>query len=90
MKRIRRSLSPGFKAKVAFESLKEDRTIAELALEFKVHPNQISQWKKHPQEHLPDLFTSGDGKDENEAIISRLYEEIGRLKVDLDFLKKRV
>ena len=90
MKRIRRSLSPAFKAKVAFESLKEDRTIAELASEFKVHPNQISQWKKHLQEHIPDLFTSSYGRDENEAIISRLYEEIGRLKVDLDYLKKRV
>ena len=90
MKRIRRSLSPAFKAKVAFESLKEDRTIAELASEFKVHPNQISQWKKHLQEHISDLFTSGYGRDENEAIISRLYEEIGRLKVDLDYLKKRV
>ena len=90
MKRIRRSLSPAFKAKVAFESLKEDRTIAELASEFKVHPNQISQWKKHLQEHIPDLFTSGYGKDENDAVIARLYEEIGRLKVDLDFLKKRV
>lgn len=90
MKRVRRSLSPAFKAKVAFESLKEDRTIAELASAYKVHPNQITTWKKHLQEHLPDLFASGYGKDENEEIISRLYEEIGRLKVDLDFLKKRV
>jgi transposase len=90
MKRIRRTLSPAFKSKVAFESLKEDRTVAELASEFKVHPNQITKWKKHLQEHLPDLFASGYGDDEREAIIARLYEEIGRLKVDLDFLKKRV
>jgi transposase-like protein len=83
-------LSPAFKSKVAFESLKEDRTIAELASEYKVHPNQISMWKKHLQEHMPDLFASDYGKDESEAIIARLYEEIGRLKVDLDFLKKRV
>jgi len=90
MKRIRRTLSAAFKAKVAFESLKEDRTIAELASEFKIHPNQISTWKKHLQEHLVDLFARDYGKDDSEALIARLYEEIGRLKVDLDFLKKRV
>ena len=75
---------------MALASLKEDRTIAELASEFKVHPNQITQWKKHLQEHMGDLFGSGYGKDDREEIIARLYEEIGRLKVDLDFLKKRV
>jgi len=72
------------------ESLKEDRTIAELASEYKVHPNQITKWKKHLQEHMADIFTSGYGKDENDTVISSLYEEIGRLKVELDYLKKRV
>ena len=90
MKRIRRTHTAAFKSKVAFESLKEDRTIAELASEYKVHPNQITKWKKHLQDHLPELFARDFGHDENEAIIARLYEEIGRLKVDLDFLKKRV
>jgi transposase len=90
MKRIRRALTPAFKSKVAFEALKGDRTIAELASEFKVHPNQISQWKKQLQEHLPDVFTPRAEHEEYEATIARLYEEIGRLKVDLDFLKKKV
>ena len=90
MKRGRRQLSAAFKARVAVESLKEDRTLADLASEFKVHPNQITKWKKHLQDHLADLFTPNYGKDENEEVIARLYEEIGRLKVDLDFLKKRV
>jgi transposase-like protein len=90
MKRIRRTHSGVFKTKVALESLKDDRTIAELASEFKVHPNQITKWKKHLQEHMADIFTSGYGKDENDAVISSLYEEIGRLKVELDYLKKRV
>ena len=90
MKRIRRTHTPAFKSKVAFESLKEERTIAELASEYKVHPNQITKWKKHLHEHLPDLFASGYGDDERETLIARLYEEIGRLKIDLDFLKKRV
>jgi transposase len=90
MKRIRRTHSAVFKTKVALESLKDDHTIAELASEFKVHPNQITKWKKHLQEHMADIFTSGYGKDENDAVISSLYEEIGRLKVELDYLKKRV
>ena len=90
MKRLRRTHSAVFKTKVALESLKDDRTIAELASEFKVHPNQITKWKKHLQEHMADIFTSGYGKEENDAVISSLYEEIGRLKVELDYLKKRV
>jgi transposase len=90
MKRIRRTHSAIFKTKVALESLKEDRTIAELSSEYKIHPNQITKWKKHFQEHMTDIFTSGYGKDENDAVISSLYEEIGRLKVELDYLKKRV
>ncbi len=88
--RIRRTHSAIFKTKVALESLKEDRTIAELASEYKVHPNQISKWKKHFQEHMTDIFTNGYGKDDNDMVISSLYEEIGRLKVELDYLKKRV
>ena len=87
MKRIRRTLTPAFKSKVALEALKEERTIAELASEFKVHPNQISTWKKHLQDHIGDLFASGYNKDDQELLIARLYEEIGRLKVDLEFLK---
>ena len=87
--RIRRTHSAIFKTKVALESLKEDRTIAELASEYKVHPNQISKWKKHFQEHMTDIFTNSYGKDDNDTVISSLYEEIGRLKVELDYLKKR-
>ena len=90
MKRIRRALRPAFKAKVALEALKGERTIDELASEFKVHPNQIGQWKKQPQEHLPELFSTRTEHDDFEATIAHLYEEIGRLKVDLDFLKERV
>lgn len=55
-----------------------------------MHPNQISEWKKHLQEHLPELFTTRTDQGDYEATIARLYEEIGRLKVDLDFLKNKV
>jgi transposase-like protein len=89
MKRIRRNHGAAFKAKVVLESIKEDRTLAELASEFKVHPNQISKWKKHFQENVTNIFAENTTENQQE-IISQLYEEIGRLKVELDYLKKRV
>ena len=70
-------------------AMKEDRTIAELASEYKIHPNQISKWKKHFQENAESLFTDRSNK-ENEETVARLYEEIGRLKVELDYLKKKL
>jgi len=88
MKRIRRTHGAAFKTKVALEAIKEDRTIAELASEFKIHPNQISKWKKHFQDNVANIFADSSS-DDYEQIISKLYEEIGRLKVELDFLKKR-
>jgi transposase-like protein len=89
MKRIRRNHGAAFKAKVVLESIKEDRTLAELASEFKVHPNQISKWKKHFQDNVANIFAESTA-DNQEEIIAQLYEEIGRLKVELDYLKKRV
>jgi transposase-like protein len=89
MKRIRRNHGAAFKAKVVLESIKEDRTLAELASEFKVHPNQISKWKKHFQDNVANIFAESTAENQQE-IIAQLYEEIGRLKVELDYLKKRV
>jgi len=59
---VRRTHSAIFKTKVALESLKEDRTIAELASEFKVHPSQITKWKKHFEKHMAEIFSSSNGK----------------------------
>lgn len=79
-----------FKAKVALEAIKGLRTIGELATEYNVHPSQIHNWKKRALEGLPDVFEqSGKQKNEEEDLSSKLYEEIGRLKVDLDWLKKK-
>jgi transposase len=89
MKRIRRNHGAAFKAKVVLESIKEDRTLPELASEFKVHPNQISKWKKHFQDNVANIFAESTA-DNQQEIIAQLYEEIGRLKVELDYLKKRV
>jgi transposase-like protein len=92
MKTGRRKHTPAFKAKVALEAVKEDRTIAELASEFEVHPNQISQWKKIFQENVTNIFTgsltSSDRAYERE--IDRLLQRIGRLDIENEYLKKRL
>jgi len=88
----RRRFSAEFKARVGREALKEQKTIAELAAEFEVHANQISQWKRQLIEALPGVFSrrlESDRKAE-EALKDRLYRQIGQLQVELDWLKKKV
>ncbi len=91
MGRVRKSYDASFKARVALEAIKGERTIAEIASETGVHPNQISKWKKHAFEELPDIFSSGRKKREqsSEELESELYKQIGQLKVELDWLKKK-
>ncbi len=88
----RRRHSAKFKAKVALEAVKGVKTLAELASEHGVHPTQISVWKKQLLEGVGDVFSDGrKRKDENdEELKAKLYEEIGRLKVELDWLKRKV
>ena len=88
----RRQHSGEFKAKVVLEALCGERTINELAAEYGVHPMQITQWKRVALEELPKVLSNRRGtksKDE-EALKAALYQQIGQLKVELDWLKKKV
>lgn len=80
-----------FKAKVALEAIKGQKTISEIASEYEVHPAQVSQWKRQLRDGLEDVFTDprrSGRSDEKEK--DKLYQEIGRQKVELDWLKKKL
>ena len=87
----RKRYSGSFKAQVAVAAIRGDRTMSELSSEYGVHANIISKWKKQVMEGLPQLLsgrTAPAGRNQEE-LISRLYQEIGQLKVELDWLKKK-
>jgi len=87
----RRRHSAAFKAKVAVEAIKGERSINELAGLYQVHPSQVAAWRKQALQSLPNVFADGRrrAREDEEALKARLYQEIGQLKVELDFLKKK-
>jgi putative transposase len=91
MPKKRRTHSPEFKARVAMEALRENKTLAQLASEYGVHTSQITKWKRALSSGARTLF-SGDRQLLTEESIDRetapLYEQIGRLQVEVDFLRK--
>jgi transposase-like protein len=92
MTKKRRQYSAEFKFKAALEAAKGRKTISELASEMEVHPNQISDWKRQLLTDGASLFQrNGIGHQrEHEAVQAELYEQIGRLKMELEWLKKKV
>ena len=87
MKRPRRNHSPVFKAKVALQALRGDKTLAELAQQHDIHPNQITTWKSQLLEHAPELFANGHSSSaDSERRIQELHAKIGELTMECDFL----
>jgi transposase-like protein len=92
MTTTRKQHSPKFKAQVVTEAIRGEKTLSQLGSQFKVHPIQIAKWRKSALEHLPELFVDGRTRQNNSSQVETdaLYEQIGRLKVELDWLKKKV
>ena len=88
----RKAHAVSFKAQVALAAVKGDKTINELAKQYGVHPTLIHGWKKQLLAGVQDVFARGGGAaaEDHQAVQAQLYEQIGRLKMDLEFLKKKL
>ena len=88
---MRKEYSPAFKAKIALEAFKEVKTISEIASMHEIHPDVIRRWKRELSERVEELFSDKRKKEERSAeeLQSQLYQQIGQLKVELDWLKKK-
>jgi transposase-like protein len=87
----RNQYGPEFKVKVALEALKEQQTLAELGACYGVHPTLVAQWKRQLREALPAVFKDRRQKPDHSAeeLQAQLYQQIGQLKVELDWMKKK-
>ena len=91
MRRKRKQYSPEFKAKVALAAVRNDETVAELSARFGIHPTMISNWKRALLGGAADIFDKGQkSRKQNESQVEELYRHIGQLKVERDFLSKKL
>jgi len=87
----RKNYTPEFKAKVALEALKGEKSISQIAFEFGVHPNMVSRWKTEFLENAYKVFDNSSSKEkELQKTIDELYKQIGQLKVERDFLSRKL
>src|SRR5512139_328233 len=86
-RRARRNHTPAFKAKVALAAIKGDRTIAQIAEQFDVHPNQVTSWKAQLEGSAADVFGSGGGPAQPAVDVKSLHAKIGELTLENDFLE---
>lgn len=90
-RRPKRTFTREFKAKVALDALKEHKTLEQLSQEYELTQSQVSTWKQMAKEALPEVFgSSAQRLADQQELMNSLYEQIGRLKVELDFLKKKL
>lgn len=88
---IRKNYSSEFKARVAFDALKGDKTISELSSHYGVHGTQIIRWKKYLKEYMAKIFTDSGGSDKaKDNLIEELYKQNGKLNYELAWLKKKI
>ncbi len=87
----RKQYEAAFKAKVALEAVKGEKTIAQVASEYRVHPNQVRNWKEQLVRMLPDIFSDRRKKEvvEREELEAELFRQIGQLRVENEWLKKK-
>jgi transposase len=90
-KRMRKRYEASFKARVALAALKDDKTLSELASEYSVHSNLISQWKRRLLANVTRVFEErqDESQHEHQAVVEELHRQIGQLHVELDWLKKK-
>jgi transposase-like protein len=89
--RKRRQFTAEFKARIAIEAIKGQKTIQEIAAHYEVHPNMVTAWKRQALAELPQVFSDQRSRaaESDEALKDALYQQIGKLQVQLDWLKKK-
>lgn len=91
MVKKRKAFTSELKAKVSLEAIKGQKTVSEISKDFGIHFTQIAKWKKYTLEHISEIFDSPRGPKQNQdqELVDQLYRQIGKLQVELDWLKKK-